>query len=212
MKIWKNLFGRKQQNGPVLTRGALKHFVEKYGYSIGDYSYGRPKLHFGADAKLTIGKYCSIAGSVEIFLGGNHRNDWVTTYPFPAFPYDWPAAKGISGFRVSRGDVLIGNDVWLGDGAIVLSGATIGDGAVIGARAVVGSHIPAYAVAVGNPAKVVKYRFEEEIIDQLLRIRWWDWNESKIEKFMPLILSDNVSDFVAAALACHEAPVVTADG
>ena len=93
----------------------------------------------------------------------------------------------------------------------MLSGATIGDGAVIGAKAVVGSHIPAYAVAVGNPAKVVKYRFEEEIIDQLLRIRWWDWNESKIAKFMPLLLSDNVSDFVAAALECHEIPAVKAD-
>lgn len=206
MKAWKNLFGRKRHNGPVLTREALEHFVEKYGYSIGEYSYGRPKLHFGADARLTIGKYCSIAGSVEIFLGGNHRNDWVTTYPFPAFPSEWPAAKGISGFRVSRGDVLIGNDVWLGDGVTVLSGVTIGDGAVIGAKAVVGSSIPAYAIAVGNPAKVVKYRFEEEVIEQLLRIRWWDWDKNKIERYMPLLLSGKVSDFVTAALACCEKP------
>lgn len=158
-------------------------------------SYGEPRvLSFGEGTKLRIGKYCSIAGGVTILLGGNHRPDWVTTYPFNVL---WPHVAGhIQGHPATKGDVIIGNDVWIGLGASILSGVTIGDGAVIGAYAVVAKNVPPYAIVVGNPAKVVKFRFDESTIEQLLTIAWWDWSDAKIASAIPFLLSDNINDFI----------------
>ena len=125
-------------------KSECRQLAETRGWQIGEFSYGRPKVRFAeAGAVLTIGRYCSIADQVEILLGGNHRVDWVTTYPFSAQRALWKKAPKTADYHASRGDVTIGNDVWIGSGAMILSGVTVGDGAVIAARAVVTKDVPA---------------------------------------------------------------------
>jgi acetyltransferase-like isoleucine patch superfamily enzyme len=151
-------------------------------YVIGRYSYGFPEvLDSGSGARLRIGKFCSFASGVKILLSAEHQISSVTTYPFDVF---W---KGVSG-PSSKGDVVIGNDVWVGFGAIILSGVTVGDGAVVGAGAVVSNDVPPYAVVVGNPARIVKYRFDPISIKYLLQIRWWDWSTDKIRERQPFLM------------------------
>ena len=174
-----------------------KTIQEKFPqFEIGRGTYGIPKIRSWQEGPtLRIGAFCSIAANVQIFLGGEHRVDWVTTYPFSVF---WPEARHIEGHPRIKGDVNIGNDVWLGTDATILSGVTIGDGAVIGAGAVVGKDVPPYAVAIGNPAVVVRNRFKDEIIEQLLEIKWWDWSDERIKQFIPLLLNGDAEAFVAA--------------
>lgn len=161
-----------------------REFVEeKYQASIGKYTYGHPHIINWEDGgKLKIGNYCSIAGGVTILLGGNHRLDWMTTYPFPASPDFKKDSSGITNYSVSKGDVIIGNDVALGQDTLILSGVKIGDGAVVGARAVVTKDIEPYAIVAGNPAKEIRKRFDQKTIDKLLKLKWWDWPEEKIRK------------------------------
>jgi len=161
---------------------------------IGRFSYGSPKIHFAnSGSKLQVGQFCSIADNVKIFLGGEHRTDWVTTYPFPQM---LPAASHISGHPATKGDVIIGNDVWIGHGAIILSGVRIGDGAVIGAQAVLSRDVPAYAIIGGNPARVLRPRFEPMQINALLAIAWWDWSMDRIEAELPYLLSGDIDAFI----------------
>lgn len=175
-----------------------KSLHEQYPqYEIGKKSYGSPQvLSWGEGATLRIGAFCSISDGVLIFLGGEHRTDWVTTYPFNSL---WEAGKGIKGHPKTKGDVIIGNDVWIAAEAVIMSGVKIGDGAVIGARAVVTKDVPPYAIAAGNPAVVVRKRFDDEIIQRLLSVQWWEWEESRIEKALPLLLNTDVSAFLDAA-------------
>ncbi len=166
-------------------------------YNIGKWSYGNLKvLSRKGGASLKIGSFCSFSTEVKIFLGGEHRTDWVTTYPFN---YLWESAKEFTGHPATKGDVVIGNDVWIGHAAIVLSGVTIGDGAVIGARAVVTKDVPPYGIVAGNPAKLIKKRFEDDIIQRLLKISWWNWEDDKIEKYMPLLLNGEITKFLSEA-------------
>lgn len=164
--------------GPRLRWRAL----QKAGVVVvGDNTYGFPNVFFwGDDTKLHIGKYCSIAEGVVIVLGGEHRMDWVTTFPFSALARDWPQAKQNKGHPSSKGDVVIGNDVWIGQGALILSGVTIGDGAVIGAGSVVTKDVEDYAIAAGNPAKFVKFRFDLDTRIGLKKLLWWNWSDSKV--------------------------------
>ena len=122
-------------------------------------------------------------------LGGEHRSDWVTTYPFSAFPNEWQSAAKIPGHPASKGDIVIGNDVWIGNGALILSGVTVGHGAIIGARSVITKDIEPYAVYAGNPAKLIRYRFEQGVREELLRLAWWDWPHEKVVANMSKILS-----------------------
>lgn len=162
---------------------------------IGDYSYGNPQiLHWGENTTLTIGKFCSIADGVKIFLGGNHRTDWITTYPFNQLNDLWSNAKGIKGHPSSNGNVVIGNDVWIGNGAIIMSGVTIFDGAVIGANAVVTKDVLPYTIVGGNPAKLIRKRFSEKEIQMLLDIKWWNWQETKIQQKLETLCSGNIED------------------
>lgn len=170
-----------------------RDLLDNKKYVIGDHTYGKPNVYDWSDGgKLLIGKYTSIADEVTILLGGNHRTEWLTTYPFSALPERWPSAKDIKGHPYSKGDVVIGNDVWIGNGATILSGVTIGDGAVIAARAVVSKNVEPFTIVAGNPAKVIKKRFSKKVIKRLLSLRWWDWSDSEVASNVSILMS---SDF-----------------
>ncbi len=189
LKNWRNPHNQSQLH--------LSKLAEKHGWSIGEFSYGRPKVRFPeAGAVLTIGRYCSIADRVEILLGGNHRIDWVTTYPFSAQRALWKKAPKTRDYHSSRGDVTIGNDVWIGSGAMILSGVTISDGAVIAARAVVTKDVPPYAIVAGNPALLVRYRFDEATIAALLETAWWELPAELVAGLIPLLQSDRTGELV----------------
>lgn len=158
------------------------------GYEIGEYTYGVPRVVF-PNGKLRIGKFCSIAWDVTIYLGGNHRIDWFALYPFGG--PRWPEAESLQDVIASKGDVEIGNDVWIGSNVIIMSGVTIGDGAVIGAGSVVSSDVEPYTIVAGNPARPVKKRFSDEVIEKLLELKWWDWPLEKIRKNVLVICSSN---------------------
>jgi len=133
---------------------------------------------------------------VSIFLGGNHRSDWVTVFPFSAWPNVWPQAAGIKGHPASKGNVTIGNDVWLGNQCTVLSGVTIGDGAVVGSHCVVTKDIPPYSIVVGNPCHIIRKRFSDPQIEALLKIQWWNFPAEKINSLMPLLLNSDIDAFI----------------
>lgn len=192
--------------GQIETRVALAGMARKHGFQIGEYSYGRPKVRFAhAGTKLSIGRYCSIADQVEIFLGGNHRPEWGTTYPFESLTHWWPTARSAPPTHSSRGDVVIGSDVWIGSGALLLSGVTVGHGAVIGARSVISRDVPPYAVVAGNPAKLIRFRFDPETVAALLEAAWWDLPRASVEKLIPLLQSERIGDLIEAAKALRSA-------
>lgn len=165
-------------------------------YSIGRYTYGNPLVLDYGSSTLKIGSFCSISSDVTIMLGGNHRSDWVTTYPFNVIFEEF---HSIQGHPSSKGDVVIGNDVWIGYGALILSGVTIADGAVVGARSVVTKNIEAYSIVAGNPAKFIKWRFPEAQIAELEATQWWNWDLEKIKQFVPLMLSHSIDPFIQSA-------------
>lgn len=198
---------------PAMLLKNPKHWIKRIlsrsssgRIDIGAHTYGAPRVRWwGEDANLVIGKYCSIAEGVEIYLGGNHRTDWVTTFPFSWFRKSWPEARELRGHPATRGDVVIGNDVWLGAGCVILSGVRIGDGAVVGCRAVVARDVAPYAIVVGNPAREVRKRFDENRIARLLDVQWWNWPEDRVRRNVQLLLDTNIDHFLSAA-----APVDTA--
>ena len=180
-----------------------------------EHTYGVPQaLYTMDDTKLVIGRFCSIGSAVRIFLGGNHRCDWVTTYPFTAMNDVWPEVTSVPGHPSSNGDVVIGNDVWLSDCCTIMSGVTIGDGAVVGAAALVARDVPPYAVVGGNPAKLIRFRFEPAIIRRLQHAAWWDWDIADLRALLPLLVSDRIEEFLIAAepivAAFHERRVARA--
>lgn len=132
--------------------------------------------------KLRIGKFCAIAcGAKFIFNSANHTLSSLSTYPFPIFFEEWDLDVGdITSAWDHKGDIVVGNDVWIGYEAVILSGVTIGDGAIIGTRAVVTKDVPPYTIVGGVPAKPIKKRFSEDVIQSLMEMRWWDWPEEKI--------------------------------
>ncbi|MDQ0325213.1 acetyltransferase-like isoleucine patch superfamily enzyme [Rhodopseudomonas julia] len=189
-------------SSPFYTRDHLADFIVRHGFEVGEFTYGRPAIRWwGEKARLIIGRYTSIADGVTIFLGGNHRTDWVTTYPFSALAKRWPEARGIVGHPATKGDVVIGNDVWIGGQAVILSGVTIGDGAVIATRAVVTRNVEPYTIVGGNPARPLAERFSSEQKQKLLKIRWWDWPEDKLRRFIPALLSPDIDVFIREAEA-----------
>ena len=145
--------------------------------SIGRFTYGVEHLsirQWGEGAALRIGSFCSISSAVSIFLGGDHRVDWITTFPFGHIFEEELGGTKIEGHPRTRGDVTIGSDVWIGHGATIFSGVSVGSGAVIAANANVVRDVAPYSIVGGNPAKTIKTRFEPEIIDLLMELKWWD--------------------------------------
>jgi chloramphenicol O-acetyltransferase type B len=182
----KNLTPRVNSYESLLETGLL---------TVGKHTYGKPMIyHWDRTTKIEIGNYCSIAAEVVILLGGNHRTDWVTTYPFTEFSDFWTEAANISGHPATKGNITIGSDVWIGNGAMFLSGVLVGHGAVIAARSVVNKDVPPYAIVAGSPARVVNYRFEAEIVSALLKLRWWDWPEEIVRKNMIFLQNSPTKD------------------
>lgn len=161
-------------------------------HSIGRYTYGSPKL-IDHGEKLTIGRYCSIASGVTIILGGNHRTDWISTYPFNIIHEEFSHIKG---HPASKGEIMIGNDVWIGANCLILSGVKIGHGAVIAAGSVIVNDVPSFAIVGGIPAKLIRMRFEEKVIEALLEIGWWNYEFEEIKTVIPLLQSNRVKEFI----------------
>lgn len=171
-----------------------KDFFLNKKFIIGEYTYGKPNVLFeNENANLKIGKFCSIADNVTIFLGGNHRTDWISTYPFNALNEFFPDSSNIQGHPSTKGDVKIGNDVWIGKNVIIMSGISIGDGAVLAAGAVIVKNVGDYEIHGGNPAKLLKLRFKEEEIIKLKNIKWWNWDIEKIKQNINLLCSNNIN-------------------
>ena len=145
--------------------------------------------------KLKIGKFCSIAcGAKFIFTSANHRMASLSTYPFPIFFAEWGLdAKNIRDAWDNKGDIVVGSDVWIGYEAVILSGVHIGDGAIIGARAVVTKDVAPYTIVGGVPAKPIRRRFDDETIEKLESLRWWDWDAEKIRACIPAIQSGDIA-------------------
>ena len=168
----KNIISRLKKklssNSEVIGNSTIK---------IGKFTYGHENIEikqWDEGANLKIGSFCSIASNVTVYLGGNHRTDWITTFPFGhVFTQELGEEKFV-GHPSTKGDVIIGNDVWIGSGATILSGVKIADGAVISANATVTRDIEAYHIVGGNPAKVLKSRFSKDIIELLLELKWWN--------------------------------------
>jgi len=167
-------------------------FLKKYpDYKVGDGTYGIPIVRdWNEGSTLEIGSYCSISWNVKIYLGGLHRTDWVSQYPFPAY---WPPANDIKNYGGTKGDVLIGSDVWVCENAIILSGVSIGHGAVIANSAVVTKDVQPYEIVGGNPAKHIRYRFEKEIREKLLATKWWDWPVEEVLGISEMLCSQHIT-------------------
>jgi acetyltransferase-like isoleucine patch superfamily enzyme len=166
----------------------------KYVISWGEKTYGQPEIIcYDGVSRLTMGKYTSIASRTSILLGANHKRGLIASYPRSLIN------KNVTQQETNeRGDVVIGNDVWIGYGATIIGPCTIGDGAIIGAHALVRGDIPPYAVAVGVPAKVIRYRFSQEEIQKLLSIRWWEKEEKRIKEVEGLLYSNDVDSLLEA--------------
>ncbi len=185
----------------------IKNVVKNPRIIIGDYTYyddvdgadqfEKHVTHFYdfIGDRLIIGKFCAIAKGIEFVMNGaNHRMDGVTTYPFYIMGGDWGSAIApVKDELPLKGDTVVGNDVWIGQNVTIMPGVHIGDGAIIGANSVVASDIPSYAIAVGNPCRVVKMRFDDEFIAYLLKLKWWNWDIEKIEANFEAMSSNDLS-------------------
>ncbi len=200
------MFDNYQKFSKDTEHFGLKDWAREYPdiVFIGQYTYGRAKIYLWSDeTKLKIGSFCSVAPGVVFIMGGNHRGDWITTYPFTALTVKPEKARNIKGHPATKGDIVVGNDVWIGYGATILSGVNVGDGVIIGARCVVSKSrnlmqngaVPPYSIIAGNPAKIIGYRFSQDIIDILLQIKWWDWPLDKIMDNADILCSSDINKF-----------------
>lgn len=193
LQLWKAEQAERQLTDRY---GSLtKYRLKRNNVEVGEFTYGIPVIiEYGTGWKLKIGKFCSISNNVEIIFGGQHHYEHISSYAFI------PQVKAIfSNFNYEDKpvkDVVIGNDVWIGRNVTILQGVTIGDGAVIGTGTVVAKDVPPYAIVVGNPCKILKYRFSAEQITQLLQIKWWNWPIEKIKENISLIMSDQIDKFI----------------
>ncbi len=181
----------------------LKNVVNNPNIVVGDYTYyhdfNDPSsfernvlYHFDFNGdKLIIGKFCSIASGVKFIMnGGNHRTDWFTNYPFPIFQNGWEQAMPES--WPNKGDTVVGNDVWIGYDAMIMPGVKVGDGSIVATRAVVTADVEPYSVVGGNPARLIRKRFDEATVSELVKISWWEWDEEKITRNVKAICGNDI--------------------
>ncbi|WP_122803127.1 CatB-related O-acetyltransferase [Pseudomonas syringae] len=192
----------KLERLPERTR--LRHTRHQFGVG----SYGIPEiLEFDPQAILQVGAYTSMAEGVKILLGGGHRTDWLSTYPFPAMV---DKLGDIEGYAPSKGDVVIGSDCWICTGAMILSGVTVGHGAVVAAGSVVTRDVEPYAVVGGNPCRFIRWRFEQPTRELLLQSAWWDWPMDEIKSIARDLCTEDPQpflDYVRQRQAAQAVPV-----
>ena len=183
----------------------IKNVITRPNIIIGDYTYyddvnGADKFEehvshhyeFYGD-RLIIGKFCAIARGIKFVMNGaNHRMNSVTTYPFSIMGGGWEKTTPKLEDLPFKGDTVVGNDVWIGQDVTIMPGVHIGDGAIIAANSVVAKDIPPYTISGGNPCKIIKKRFDDELIDYLLNLRWWDWSAEKIFNNLEILCSGDL--------------------
>lgn len=188
----------------------LKDQVTNPNIIVGDYSYysGYYHQHSFDDCarylapdrsdvdKLIIGRYCSIGSGAVFMMAGNqgHQHNWISSFPF-FYQQNEHFSEAKDGFE-RAGDTIVGNDVWIGSEAMIMSGVNIGDGAIIASRAVVTKHVEPYSIVAGNPAKHIRYRFNQQQREQLLAIQWWFWSDKQMKQAIPLLCSENVQALI----------------
>lgn len=196
LDFWRRRTARKSlRQMPRLLRNSarLQRQYPQYHFGVG--TYGDLQVHdWNEGTTLRVGAYCSIAKGVQVFLGGHHRIDWLSCFPFPAFVDE---AADIPSHGGSHGDVTIGSDVWLCTDALILSGVTIGHGAVVAAGAVVTRDVQPYSIVAGNPARHLRWRFDEATRELLLASRWWTWPEAEVRSASRLLCSSDTAAFEA---------------
>jgi probable biosynthetic protein (TIGR04098 family) len=197
-EFWRKQRSRLYARGIPRSHQLRQRFayeIARHGFEVGDFSIGAPTVHrFDGTSRLRIGRYCSIAAGATFILGGDHKTHHVTT-----FPLGLPARnlKAVD-LPLSRGDIVIGSDVWIAANATVISGVTVGDGAVVGAGSVVIHDVPPYAIVFGNPARVIAKRFPDDVVAELMNLRWWDLDPEQVRSLQPLLQSSDVPAFLAA--------------
>lgn len=178
----------------------IKPTIKNKNIIVGDFSYiadsefeSHVTHHYEwNNDKLIIGKFCQIASGVEFVMNGaNHQMNAVSTFPFYTLE-GWNQTPPTQNDLPIKGDTIIGNDVWIGQNATILPGVHIGDGAIIGANSVVGSDVQAYTVVVGNPARQIRKRFDEELIEIMEKLKWWDKSIEEINNLIPLLANSNL--------------------
>ncbi len=180
---------------PSITVGAYSTY-DDFVRDPRDFERNNVLYHYPINhERLTIGKFCSIAcGAKFLFNSANHALGSLSTYPFPIFFEEWGLpVEDIPQAWDNKGDIVIGNDVWIGYEALILAGVTVGDGAVVGTRAVVTKDVPPYTIVGGVPAKPIRKRFSEAVIDRLLALQWWDWPEERIAASLEAIQSGDIA-------------------
>ena len=176
----------------------IDRYVKLSGHKvkIGAYSYGFEDtgvLSWNENIEISIGRFCSVASGLKLYCGGNHRVDWISTFPFGHIHTKFIKVSPVNGTPSTNGNITIGNDVWIGRDVTILSGITIGDGAIIASNAHVVKNVEPYSIVGGNPAKLIKMRFEPEQINFLLQIEWWNFPIEQIEKIVPYLCSQDNS-------------------
>ena len=178
----------------------IKPTIKNKNIIVGDFSYiadsefeSHVTHHYEwNNDKLIIGKFCQIASGVEFIMNGaNHQMNAVSTFPFYTLE-GWKQTPPTQNDLPIKGDTIIGNDVWIGQNATILPGVHIGDGAIIGANSVVGSNVEPYTIVVGNPAKALRKRFDEELIDIMEKLKWWDKSIEEINNLISLLTNSNL--------------------
>ena len=159
---------------------------------VGKGTYGTP-IRKGNMNNVVIGNYCSIAGNCILDCGWQHNIKLITTYPFNQLRSEF---SHINSHPVCKGDIIIGNDVWIGEDCIINSNVKIGNGAVVGSRSIVTKDIEDYAIVAGSPAKFIRKRFSDEQIKKLLEIKWWDWEDRKINENVQMLMNENIDEFI----------------
>lgn len=159
---------------------------------LGRGSYGDPIVR-GDISNVYVGNYASIAQGVIFDCGFHHNVKAVSTFPFQAMKYKH---AGFGTHPITKGDIYVGNDVWIGEGSLIMSGVMIGDGAVIASKSVVTKSVSPYEIVGGVPAKHIRFRFDPDTIKKLLKIKWWDWPEETIDKYVPSLVSNDIEEFI----------------